>query len=323
MNRPKVSVIIPAYNSEKYIGRCLDSILNQSFEDFEVLVINDGSKDCTGEIIQEYEKKDKRIRYFEQKNMGVAKTRDKAIKLAKGDYVSFVDNDDYIERDYLGKLLPTKNEEIIISGYKRPDSNGHIKMKIELKDGFWSRLLVIAPWAKIYRKDFIVNNKINFLDNNIGEDVFFNLIAMLTAKDVKILDYVGYNWFYNEKSVSNTKHKKYRESDIFKLLDSCYDEIKKRKLLEDNYDMISFFFYRFIVWFLLHAAKGEKKIEIERTYDSLFKWLDERFPDYKKNKLLKGNLAGEIKSTRLIYKTFLRFQKIGLGKALVRAYAKI
>lgn len=323
MKRPKVSVIIPAYNSEKYIGRCLDSILNQSFEDFEVLVINDGSKDRTGEIIQEYEKKDKRIRYFEQKNMGVAKTRDKAIKLAKGDYVSFVDNDDYIERDYLGKLLPTKNEEIIISGYKRPDSNGHIKMKIELKDGFWSRLLVIAPWAKIYRKDFIVNNKIKFLDNNIGEDVFFNLIAMLTAKDVKILDYVGYNWFYNEKSVSNTKHKKYRESDIFKLLDSCYDEIKKRKLLEDNYDMISFFFYRFIVWFLLYAAKGEKKIEIERTYDSLFKWLDERFPDYKKNKLLKGNLAGEIKSTRLIYKTFLRFQKIGLGKALVRAYAKI
>ena len=323
MKRPKVSVIIPAYNSEKYIGRCLDSILNQSFEDFEVLVINDGSKDRTGEIIQEYEKKDKRIRYFEQKNMGVAKTRDKAVKLAKGDCIAFIDNDDYVDRDYFKKILPLKKEEIVISGYRRPDRDGKVKAEVKLEDEFWSRFVIVAPWAKIYQKDFIVKNNLKFLDNNIGEDVYFNLIAMFLANKVRILDYVGYNWFYNNKSVSNTKQRKFEEIDVFKFLNSCYDELKKRKLIQNNYHTLELYFYRYIVWFLLFAMKGAKKEKINKVYDDLFCWLNERFPDYRKNKLLKGKLPGEIKKTRLVYKTLLKFQKIGLGKVLVRAYAKI
>ena len=146
---------------------------------------------------------------------------------------------------------------------------------------------------------------------------------MLVAKEVKILDYIGYNWFYNKESVSSTRHKRYEEVNIFRLLDSCYNELEKRGLLEDDYKLIEFFFYRFIVWFLLYAAKGAKKEEIDRVYDDLFSWLKKRFPNYRKNELLRGKLPGEIKITRLAYKTFLRFQKIGLGKALVRAYAKI
>lgn len=323
MKKPKVTVIIPAYNSEEYIGRCLDSVLSQTFQDFEILVINDGSKDNTGEIVKEYSKKDKRIKYMEQKNMGVARTRNRAIHLAKGDLIAFIDNDDFIDDDYLETLLPEKGEEVVVSGFKRPDENGKIITQMKLKDSGWSRFMNPTPWAKIYRKSFIVDNNISFLDNDIGEDIYFNLVAMLMAKKARILDYVGYNWFYNKASVSSTKHKNYNEVDIFKLLNSCYDELKKRDLLISNKELIEFFFYRFIVWFLLYAAKGSSKKEIDKVYDELFKWLGERFPDYKNNRFLKGNLPGEIKSMRLVYKIFMKFHKMGLGKMLVWSYAKI
>ena len=323
MKKPMVTVIIPAYNSQEYIGRCLDSVLLQSFQDFEIIVINDGSKDKTGKIIEKYAKKDKRIRYYEQKNIGVARTRNRAVRLAKGEFIAFIDNDDFIDEDYLDNLLPKFGEDVVISGFKRPNKNGKIITRMDLEDEEWSKYVNPTPWAKIYRKKFITDNDIAFLDNNIGEDIYFNLIGMLVAGKTCIKKYVGYNWFYNEDSVSSTKHKKYNEVDIFKLLNSCYQELKKRGLLEKNCDLIEFFFYRFIVWFLLYAAKGSKKEEIDRIYDELFVWLKERFPNYRKNKLLKGNLPGEIKTTRIIYKTFMVFHKIGSGKLLVWGYAKI
>ena len=322
MKKPIISVIIPAYNSEKYIGRCLDSVLTQTFRDFEVIVVNDGSKDDTGEIVKRYAEKDKRIRYIEQKNMGVAKTRNKAVTLAKGDYIAFIDNDDYIDEDYLERLY-SKECDIVLSGYRRPDVAGRIVKKIVLEREDWSKFLIPAPWAKIYRRAFILENKIEFLDNDIGEDVYFNLIAMLLAKKIKYLTYVGYNWFYNDSSVSNTKQKKFSDVNVLDFLNKSYDALGKRGLIEGNYEQLELFYYRYVVWFLLYAAKGASKKEIDMVYGELFGWLEKKFPDYAKNALLKGDLPGEEKKTRIVYKTFLKFHKAGLGKLLVWGYAKI
>lgn len=324
MSRPEVSVIIPVYNAEKYIGRCLDSVLGQSYQDFEILVINDGSTDGSDEILKEYERKySSKMRYIKQKNMGVAKTRNKAVGMAKGEYVAFIDNDDYIDKDYLEKLLPRSGEDVVISGYRRPDENGKIVQKMKLKNVVWSKFTNPTPWAKVYRRDFIYENKIKFLDNDIGEDIYFNLVAMLFAKKVKIIDYVGYNWYYNRKSISSTKHKNFEEVDVFMLLDSCYDELKSRGLLEKNYELIEFFFCRFVVWFLLYSCKGQNKKKITKIYGKLFKWLGERFPEYANNRFLKGKLPGEVKSTRLAYKTFMFFHRLGLGEIVVWLYAKV
>lgn len=323
MKNPKVTIIIPAYNSQEYIERCLDSVLVQTFRDFEVLVINDGSTDNTGEVVKGYAEKNKQIRYVEQKNMGVAKTRNKALKLANGEFVAFLDNDDFIDNDYIEKLLPSKNEDIVISGYRRSDARGRIVKEVRLEKTNWSKFVVPAPWAKIYKRKYLLDNKIEFLDNNIGEDVYFNLIALLSTGKIKILRYVGYNWFFNEKSVSNTKQKRYSDINVFDLLNESYDELKKRELLDANYDQLELFYYRYIVWFLLYAAKGAKKAEIDKIYDELFEWLGKRFPDYKSNKLLKGDLPGEVRSTRIVYKIFMKFHRMGLGKILVWGYAKI
>lgn len=305
MKKPLVSVIIPAYNSEKYIGRCLESVLAQSLQDFEILVVDDGSSDKTGEVVKSYD--DARVRYVRQKNMGVARTRNKAVGLARGEFIAFMDNDDFVEADYLEKLLPRGDEEIVISGFRRPDGEGKIVRKMQLKNTEWSKFVNPTPWAKIYRKDFIIKNKLEFLDNNIGEDVYFNLVAMLTAKKVRILGYVGYNWFFNDESVSNTSQKTFEGLKVFYLLDSCYDELKRRGLVEKNYEVLELYFYRYVVWFLLYAGKGAKKAEIDRVYEELFAWLLERFPEYQKNKLLKGKLAGEERMTRMACKVFLKF----------------
>ena len=323
MKRPAVTVIIPAYNAEKYIGKCIESVLGQSWQNFEILVIDDGSTDGTGKVVKDYVKQDARVKYVKQKNMGVAKTRNKGVKMAEGEFVAFIDNDDYIDKDYLEKLRPREGEEVVISGFKRPDENGKIVSEMRLKNTEWSRFMNPTPWAKMYRKDFILKNEIEFLDNNIGEDIYFNLVAMLLAKEVRIIDYVGYNWFYNRKSVSSTAHKDFNKIDVFKLLNSCYNELNKRDLIEQNYQLVEFFFWRFIVWFLLYASKGQEKQKIGELYDKLFGWLEERFPDYQKNELLKmGKLPGEARKTRVIYEIFMRCHKMGLGKSLVNVYAR-
>ena len=152
---------------------------------------------------------------------------------------------------------------------------------------------------------------------------FINLIAILSTEKIRITDYVGYNWFFNEKSVSNTKQKDFRNLDVTRLLNSCYDELGRRGLLEKNYQELELFFYRYIVWFLLFSCKGASKKMISEKYDELFGWLKERFPDYKKNRLLKGELSGEIKTTRNAYKVFNMLDAVKISKTAVWLYAKI
>lgn len=325
MSKPKVTVIIPVYNAAKYIGRCLDSVLRQSFQDYEILVINDGSTDESDIILKKYVKDyPNKIRYVKQKNIGVAKTRNKAIRMAKGDYVSFIDNDDYVDEDYLKSLVPRGKEDIVISGYRRPDKDGKVRAEVELVDAPWSKFVVVAPWAKVYRTKFLLEKEIEFLDNNIGEDVYFNLIALLEAKKIITLKYAGYNWFYNEQSVSNSRQKDFNKLNVFKLLDKSYNELKSRGLIERNLETLELYYYRYIVWFLLFACKGQSRKNIKIMYRRLFEWLKIKFPEYEDNKLLKArHLAGEVSSTRAIYKTFMFFHKLGLGEALVWLYAKI
>lgn len=115
----KLSVVIPVYNAQFYLENCIESILNQNFEDFELLLINDGSTDSTLDICQEYERKDKRIRVFNKTNSGVSDTRNYAINKIKGEYVLFIDSDDWIENNTFGSLfevVDSNNPDLIIFG---------------------------------------------------------------------------------------------------------------------------------------------------------------------------------------------------------------
>lgn len=325
----KITIVVPVYNSEKYIGRCLDSILKQTVNNFKVLVINDGSVDKSQEIINKYkEKYPNIIETIIQENIGVARTRNKAIKIAKTEYIMFIDNDDYIDKDYVEVLYNNieKNKmDVILSGYRRPDENQNIITEVSLSNTNWSKFMVMAPWSKIFRTEYLLKNNIEFLDNNIGEDIFFNLIAFFETSKIKIIDYVGYNWFYNTKSVSNTSQKDITQIDVYKLLNSCYDELKERKILEKNYELIEAYFIRYIDWFIMYSTVGAPYKIISQEYNKLFIWLKERFPNYKRNKVIGFNFKkpyGEKFNDRKVYFVFGLAKRIGLGRIFVYIYSR-
>ena len=283
---PEVTVIVPVYNSEKYIKKCIESILNQTFKKFELLIINDGSKDNSQKIIEEYQKKDpERIVIVNQENKGVSRTRNEAIKMANGKYLMFIDNDDYIDKDYIETFVNAIKEndlDVVLGGYRRPNEEGKVIKELHLKDEEWSKFMIFAPWAKIYKKEYLINNDITFLPVNIGEDVYFNIQAMFLSEKIKIIDYVGYNWFFNTKSVSNTVQKNIKNLQVYDLLNKCYYVIKEKKILEKNYEIMEMYFIRYIVWVLLFSIKKLDYKTINEEYKKYFLGLKKNFQTTKK-----------------------------------------
>lgn len=324
----KVTLIVPVYNSEKYIGKCLDSILNQTYENFEILVVNDGSKDNSQKIIEEYQTKyPDKIVAINQENKGVSKTRNESIKKANGDYIMFIDNDDFLDSDYIETFVTEAEKgdyDAVLGGYRRPNENGKIVKEMKLKETEWAKLMIMAPWAKIYKKQYLIDNNIGFLSVNLGEDIYFNLKAMLVSDKIKIIPYIGYNWFFNTSSVSNTTQKNIRQLQVYELLNSCYDMVKEEGLLEKKYDIIKTHFTRYIIWLISFSTKKLKYKVISEEYDKMFKWLEDRFPNYRKNNMISYSKPdGELASVKFLMKTFLILDRLHLGKLLVYLYSKI
>lgn len=324
----KVTVILPVYNSEDYVGRCLDSILNQTYTDFEIMVINDGSKDSSYEILKKYkEKYPNKINLINQENKGVAKTRNESIKRANSEYIMFVDNDDYLDNDYIEtyvKAIRKDDSDIVVGGFRRPNEEGKVIKTLKLQNEEWSKFMIMTPWAKIYKRQYLIDNDIKFLETNLGEDNYFNLKAFLMTNKIVTLDYVGYNWFFNTKSVSNTRQRNIKNIQLYELLDASYNMVKENNLLDKNYQIIETNFTKYIIWIISYATKGLTYKELCKEYDKIFNWLEERFPDYKKNKMISYKKPkGETLSSRFMTETFMIFHKLHLGKLLTYIYSKI
>lgn len=175
MTKKLVSVIIPAYNIEKYIGRCLDSVLSQIYENLEIIIVDDGSSDGTGKILDDYEKRDSRIKVIHKENGGVSSARNKGLDMAVGDYIGFVDGDDIIAPEMyetLVKLLEEEDADIAHCGYQMvfPDRVDYYyntgKRKVQTtKEGLKDLLLgeIIEPGLvnKLYKKSVIKNHRLD------------------------------------------------------------------------------------------------------------------------------------------------------------------
>ena len=223
MGKELISVIVPVYNAEKYLQKCLDSILEQTYQNLEIIIINDGSTDNSGQICQEYEKKDARIIYIEKENSGVSDTRNTGLDRMTGTYVTFVDSDDWLEPNYV-KFLYEKvidhKADIVVGNYtsfnesnsvfyfhtsadyyeKVYDNKSIIPCLYDSKELLKSALIV--PWGKIYKKEIIAN--LRFPINRIGEDALFNLKALLDSEKVVYVNKSAYIYRVREGSLSNT-----------------------------------------------------------------------------------------------------------------------
>lgn len=314
----KVSIIIPVYNAEKTIEKCISSILKQTYKDYELLLIDDGSTDNSLKVIKKYSKY-KNIRILNQENHGVAYTRNRGIKEATGDYIMFIDNDDFIDSDYIEQhvtAISKENSDIVISGYRRINIENKILHEEKLRDTYWARFIIITPWARMFRKDFLLKNNIEFLSYGIGEDIYFNLLAYSFAPKITILSYVGYNWFFNTKSVSNTNHKGLNKKiDNLVLLDKV---IKKYDVLDEY---LSYYLVRYYIWYLLYSGRNANSKDFMMEYKRIKTWYD------KNNIALKFSpfsrkINGETLKNRIIVSVFLALEKMHLIGLFAKFYCK-
>ena len=197
-----ISVIVPVYNAQKWLEKCIQSIINQTYKDIEILLINDGSKDESSDICRKYESLDSRIRFIDKENEGVSKTRNLGIKEAKGEYIQFVDSDDFIEPDMCEKMLDTiQNSDMAVCGL-RIYKNGNIlrephlpqksyKLKDDISNYFELRRINLGPCNKLYRKDKITCHFKE--DISLGEDTLFVLDYMKNIERINVISDCLYN----------------------------------------------------------------------------------------------------------------------------------
>jgi glycosyltransferase involved in cell wall biosynthesis len=221
---PKVSIVVPIYNSEKWLDECISSLSNQTIKDIEIICVNDGSTDHSADIIADHAQKDPRIRVITQKNQGVAAARNRGLELARGEFVAFVDSDDFVDSDcYKKAYIDATNTEADITafGYNIFNSNGvkrrHTLRKIQYDDALeaWFSERGGRPfiWNKLFRKAFLEETGVKFEKGiSFNEDVFFQFRVFARAKKVAFIpDKLYFYRTENKKSLS-------RGTDAFKKL---------------------------------------------------------------------------------------------------------
>jgi len=324
----KISIVIPLYNAGKSVKRCLKSISRQSFTDYELIIINDGSTDDSEEyvksLIKKYDNLADKTRIITRQNSGIAKTRNYGLSVATGKYVAFIDQDDFISDDYLDSYFYSaelSSADIVVGGYERVSSSGKILSRRVTPNTDWGKYPNIMPWAHIYRREFLVSNNIAFLDCNIGEDIYFNVLAYQLTDKICIIPDVGYKWFFNDQSVSNTLHTSLDNGyDEIRLYNALYDKLKE--MGKENESFIEYFFLRSICHNFLYSVRHSHKDSVTSEYLSIMRWLRERYPGFVGYIIKLGKPKGEGFIYYLATLLFFVSSKPGLLLPILKLLAK-
>lgn len=249
MNNPKLSIIIPVYNIEAYLPRCLDSILCQTFSDFEVIIVDDGSKDSSGIIADTYAQKDSRIRVIHKENGGVSSARFEGIKAAKGEFIGFVDGDDIIEPDMYSVLIDNAekyNADISHCGYKMVFPDGRVDyyyntnrlIEQDNQQGLIDLLKgdFIEPGLciKIYKSDLVKNIVLNdIIDSSIkiNEDLLMNYYLFRQSEKSIYIDKCFYHYMVHKNSAATSVINKNKICDPLKVLNILDNETRETSVL--------------------------------------------------------------------------------------------
>lgn len=229
MNNYKVSIIIPVYNTEKYIHKCVDSVLGQTYNNIEVILVDDESPDRCSEICDEYSKIDNRIKVIHKKNSGLGFTRNAGLEHVSGDFVTFLDSDDWIDSNHIENLLNpylSDSVDLVIGSYKRCSNEEeliryekqHMEGKFSDKSIVAVAMLMVAPpkdYSKdvgipmsvcfnLYKVDIVHKYSLKFPSerDTVGEDLFFNLEYLKNCKHICIIESYGYNYRANPTSIT-------------------------------------------------------------------------------------------------------------------------
>lgn len=285
----KISIIVPIYNAKKYLSRCLESLINQTLKEIEILTINDGSKDNSDKIIKEYMKKDSKIRIYNKENGGLSDARNYGLKMAKGKYILFVDADDCIEKNTCKELyeiaekeqleilkfnyFDEKNKKYAFKykeQYMRKTYNGieYLKRVFDSKDE-----MTIVAWNALYNRKYLQDNKFKFKKNILHEDELWTPQIIIKANRIMQVDNVYYNYKYNKNSITTQKDKTKNAMDIIntcKELDNIYSKINDRKLRKQlKNTIVTKYLEAFVMGKMYEKEKKkyiDKKFLINKSY---------------------------------------------------------
>ena len=286
-NQLLISVIIPVYNAEMFLHKCLDSVLKQTYKNFELILVNDGSKDNSLQICREWSSKDSRVKTIDQVNQGPGAARNTGLAAANGDYIYFLDSDDFIETELLTKAIQSVedyNFDMIVFGFNKLTVEGKKISTIKHKDTDLRNVQhqqenlaelfldggCFAVWDKLFRRDFLIQNNIVFDLKKRGEDLAFMIKSYKCATSLKAISDVLHNYhvMYNashkyDKFIIENHTENY--ASLFKLL-STKDANKSITTNSDKYLKRTFVLWFGIVVPMNIVSNKELSITQKRTY---------------------------------------------------------
>ena len=312
----KVSVIVPFYNVEKYIEKCLETLVNQTLDDIEIILVNDGSKDKTVDIVKKYkEMYSNKIVYLEKENGGLSDARNYAISYARGEYIAFLDSDDYVETNMykeMYEIAQKENSDMVECNFIWEYPN---KTRIDIgttynnKHEMIEKIRVVA-WNKLIKREILEKSKVQFPKGYRYEDVEFTYKLIPFLEKVSFCKTPMVHYVQREGSISNVQNK--RNAEIFDVMEHVMDYYKENNLYEEYYQELEYLYsrYAFCSSFLRIVKIKDKEIRkqlLDMTWNNVY----EKFPDWKKNKILNTD-----KSKKNIYlKT--------INKITYKIYAKL
>ena len=276
----KVSIIIPVYNVEKYLQKCLNSVENQKFKNIETIVVNDGSEDRSEEIIKKYQEKYDNIKYLKKENGGLSDARNFGIKYATGDYICFLDADDYIDENLFSSLEKYFNLDYDMIKYKliKVDENYN---QIECVNGpifenktgeeafniLYGQDVMLQPaWLYVYKKSFWSENRFEYPKGKLHEDFARTALIMLKAKKVASVNIYGYYYYQSNISITrgNDENKKMiRALDMLSHYDYMINKIKEYNLSNFTIENLKIYYTNCIILKIEELSKSNKNIYIK------------------------------------------------------------
>ncbi len=294
----KVSVIVPCFNAEKYISKALDSLLSQTLDDMEIIVINDGSSDNSKEIIDEYYKKyPNKIRVYHQENKGIASVRNYGLSLVNGEYFGFLDSDDYTKSDMYFKMYAKAKEtdaDMVVSNFMWVSDK---KERLEKEGPYIAGKdmmvkLFATLWNKIYKTSLIKESGLKFPDGNRYEDACFLYCLSSILKKVEFIDEAFVSYVQVSTSITHTNNQQVK--NMITVFNIIYDYYKNNNLFDEYKDELEYIHIKFFLGnSFLRSSLIKDKDDRYNTIMMGFNLLNEKFPNWYKNKYL--NEFGGIK----------------------------
>ena len=307
MNKCKLSIIVPVYGVEKYIDKCLNSLVKQSLKEIEIIVVNDGTKDNSQKIIDKYVKKyPDKIKSYIKENGGQGSARNYGLEKANGEYIGYVDSDDFVEKDMYKKLYnkaKENNYDIVVCGnynvsedYQNKNIDTFINnYNTDLENIFFGKM---AVWNKIYKRDILIKNKLEFKEKVWYEDLAFTLKAIMNSNTFAFIDEPLYDYLIREGSTMNNSNVQ-RNLEILDAFNDILSYIKHNKK-EEYFSKIEFLAIDHIyISAIVRVLKAEADDKVKReTINKLIDYMNKKFPNYKNNKYI-NTLS---KNRKIIYK---------------------